>query len=463
MRKPASSVSRSHRDSLLGLCFAVGLAAAVPSQAVEGLFVAARAARTLPDRPVVVLDAGRTSDIALHDKAAVIHADRLVGVGRVFLTEPNRSAVRLAWAGGAVAPGDRVLVLHEGLPAVCRVALPEGASIMTTLDRLSAGHRTAWLSHGRDAGLILGDSLLVRRSDRTLALTEVIEVTKRQALVRVHTLSADVAVRRGDRAVLWPSPAEQRSGECSMPVSTVTASGEEQRLWLPGGPSQGLTMDRRIEVFRKGEFIATALVDAPGQTLSRATTVEAYTREPVKPGDEAVLLSAPPGPGHVGRIFLIDKDYYLISVGEDMGIRRGQKLLACRDGQVVSRLVVQTVKQSYCGARRDTSEAAGAGRAKAWDEIRLTAPRPRTRSTVGLVERAILSGRFITGTLARPTDLARPGTLVRIGREGERPCAALVLHKSSSAIVLYVPSCWAGRDRRPGDPIVCTRAETNSD
>lgn len=447
---------------MLGAPLLLATAAASNARADQGLFVEARVAQALPDRPVIVLNAGRNNEIALNHTAVVIRSDRLIGAGRVFLTEPNRSAVRLAWLSENAAAGDLVLVLQAGLPAVCRVALPEGTTLITAIDRLAPGHRTAWLTHGRQAGIVLGDSFLVKQADQTVGLAEVIETYPRQVLVRVNSFSPSASVRQGDPAVLWPSPHEQRTGRVSVPVLTVTASGKDQHVWLPGGPGQGLKLDRRVEILRNGRFVATALVDRPAPTFTRATTVEAYTREPVKPGDKAVLLSDPPGPGHIGRVFLVDKDYYLISVGEDVGIRRGQKLLALRDGELICRLVVQTVKQSYSGATRDPDRAPST-RPKPWDEVWGTDPPDRQQRLIGRVNEVILSGRFATARSSQGTELVEPGTLVRVGGRGTQPTAAMAIHKSHSSMILHIPTCWTARQIRAGEEIYCTPPATNSD
>ncbi len=422
----------------------VCLATAAPALGAEGVFAACEVIESLPNRPIVMIRAGRTQGLAIDDRAVLLAGGKMTASGRVFYLEPALSAVRLAGRGSPAAGLDRAIVVSKTMPQVCRVALPRGTTISALMDDVAPGHRSGWLDHGRRAGFLLGDCLMIRRSGTPIARARVVEVYEDQALVTLRRVAPGRSVRPGDHARLWPSPAQQRSGQARLPLLMVEPAGTEQHLWLPGGPEEGLVLDCRVEVLRGGGYVTTAVVDRPGADLTRATTVEAYTREAARVGDDAVLLPRADGTSFSGRIFRIERDYCLVSAGEDVGIRRGQALHVVRQGRSAAKLTVETVKETYCGATIDVRPAKADLGPRLWDQILPRPPEPQAVQRIGKVVGLGPEGRFATVSELGRTVQCEPGTLVSVVRTGHSRAAALIVHKSGSSLILYTPPCWRG-------------------
>lgn len=425
------------------LCAGMVLAACLGSNArvlgVGGLFAPCKVLGWVDGEPVAMLDAGRTQGVSLDDRAVLVIDDEIVVEGRVFVLEPDRCAVEVSGRSLNRRQARTAVVVSRMLPGACRIALPAGTTILAHIDRVAPGRRTGWLDEGRTSGLVLGDSLLVETPRGIIANVEVIEVYARQALVRLTPLKPKTVVRPGDLARLWPSPAERRSGQVELPIVAVTPHENEQYVWLPADVDGGVRMDRHIEIRRNGTYMATAIVDRLGTPLSRATTIEAYVRKAVRVGDQALLLIEPGSEGPIGRIFRIDRDYVLISAGEDLGIARGQKLFVVRDQAVIATAIVRTVKATYAGA---TIQGRPTSAPQLWDAVYNQAPRVRSVQRIGQVDVVAPGGRFAITTISNATQALPPGTLVTVTGRTQDRSAAIVIHNTSKANVLYMPSCW---------------------
>ncbi len=433
---------------------------------VGGAFVTSKVIAHVEHQPLVMLDVGQRQGIGLGDPALLLADGKMVGTGRLFYLEPGLCGVRLSWRGPDAARADAAVVVSRTLPSVCRIALPAGTTVSARIGEIAPGHRTAWLNQGRNAGLLLGDGMLVNRAGGPVARADVIELYEDQALVRLTRLAPGTEVRTGDRASLWPSPAERRSGLVHAPVLAVESNVAEQRIWLAGGTAEGLLTDRRIEVFRGGSYVATAIIDQPGLALTRASIVEAYTRQPARGGDRAALLDQPVGGGGpVGRVFRIDGNYCLVSAGEDVGIRRGQRLSVVRLGRVVATLTVKTVKATYCGA--DIHQTPGQlhdDRApRLWDRVFGRAPQPRSVQELGKIDHVTPDGLFASVTKPGDPAQAEPGTLVSIVRQDRAPAAAIIVHKVSTHRILHAPACWRDQNIPQGAHVLYRQDLPKSD
>jgi len=404
---------------------------------------------------IVVLDAGRERGVSLNDRAVLTADGQMVSTGCVFYLESGRCAVRLAYREQSGAPADAAVVVSRTLPSVCRVALPSGVTVSAEVDAVAPGHRTAWLDQGRTAGLLLGDAMLVVRADRLIARADVIELYEDNALIRLDRLASEASVRPGDRARLWPSPGERRSGRCRLPVLSAETDGAAQHLWMPGGAVEGLQVDRRVEVFRGGAYVATAVIDRTGPAVIRATTVEACVRQPVQAGDRADLLpQAADGAGFVGRIFRVDRGYCLVTAGEDAGIRRGQRFYAVRAGRVLATLTVKTVKESYCGAdAQPTSDDADA-RPRRWDQVLRRPPESESVLRLGKIDRLTPDGTFALMANLAGVGLPECGTLVSIVRQNRPVAAGMIVCKTPSRSILHIPACWRDQPVSTGAHVV---------
>lgn len=462
--RPAHSPSL-RSGCFLTVCACLAMAAAAdPALGVGGIFAECKIVDHLADRPVVMLDAGRAQGIELGDQSVLITDGRMVAVGRVFYLEPSLCAVRMGWRSPAAAQAQTAVVVSQTLPNSCRVVLPTGTTISSHVDQVAPGHRTAWLDQGRNAGLLLGDHLLVDQAGVPVALADVVEVYEDQALVRVQGFSSDVPVRRGDRASLWPNPGEVRAGLGRLPVIGVASRGTGQVIWLPGGVAQGLLRDRSVEAFRAGAYLGTAVIDEPGLVLTRATTVEVYARRPIEAGDRVAVRLMGGGAEPSGRVFRIDGSYCLVSMGEDVGIRRRRQLHVARAGNVVAKLVVKTVKETYCGAEIVASggSSGGASAIQLWDQVVSDPPDVHSVNLVGKITEVTPDGGFASVGGAISGEIGK-GTLVSISWRHKTIGAALIIHKVRSGIILHLPLCWRGQDVPVGAGVFYSRDTSKSD
>jgi len=466
MRGSNPSIGASSRSALQGatapalaMVALVSAIASDPARGMGGVFFDCQVVDRLKGGSVVVLRVDGNQDVAPGDRAVLLADERMAAAARVFYVEPGLCAVRVEWRRADLGSAKTAVVVSQTLPSVCRVAMPHGTTVSAGIDDVAPGHRTAWLDQGRNAGLRLGDGMMVGRAGATIARAEIIEVYRDYALARLTRLSPSAWTRTGDRARLWPSPAERRSGQIHLPVLLAEDAGDAQYVWVPGGPADGLGPDRRIEVFRGNEYIATAILDQPGVGLSRAKTVQAYCRERVQAGDRAVLLGdAAAGSGAVGRIFRIDRDYCLISAGEDIGLERGQTLHVVRSGQPIAKLTVKTVKETYCGADLVPISGRPADKPQAWDRVFSQSPRPGVIRDVGTVRAISRCERFAS---VASRDLGRgvePGTLVSLQQDGQTVAGGIVVHKSLVTKILCLPICWRDGGIAVGAQVLYSRA-----
>lgn len=466
MRRPNPSIRAPDRDApqratthALAMSVLVSAIAVDPACGVGGIFAECKVIDHLKDRPVVMLQAGRNQGVAPGDRTVLLADGELAATARVFYVEPDLCAVRIGWRRSDLDSMNTAVVVSQTLPSVCRIAMPRGTTVSASIDDVAPGHRTVWLDQGRNAGLRLGDGMMVGRAGATIARAEIVEVYRDYALARLTRLSPSASTRTGDRVRLWPTPAERRSGQVHLPVLLAEDNGDDQYVWLPGGAADGLNPDRRIELFRGDDYVATAILDQPGVSLSRARTVQAYCRQRVRTGDQAVLLgTAAAGSEAVGRIFRIDKDYCLVSAGEDVGLERGQRLYVTRDGRPVATLAIQTVKETYCGADLVPAGTGSADRPRAWDRVFSQPPRRRTVRDLGTIGVITLCGQFASVVGRDAGRHVEPGTLVSIQQDGQTAAAGMVVCRSQSGIILYVPICWRDASLPVGAQVLYSQA-----
>ncbi len=436
----------------LGWVACLGMIGQPPAWA--GVLVRCKVVERIGAPAIVVLDAGRQKGVSVNDRAVLTADGHMVSAGRVFYLESGRCAVRLAYREQSGMPADAAVIVSRTLPSVCRVALPSGVTVSAQVEAVAPGHRTAWLDQGRIAGLLLGDAMLVVRADRLIARADVIELYEDNALIRMDRLASEASVRLGDRAHLWPSPSERRTGRRRLPVLAVQSDGAAQHIWMPAGAPEELRVDRRIEVFRGGAYVATALVDQTGPAFTRATTVEACVRQPVQAGDRAELLPQTGQADPVGRIFRVDRNYCLVSAGEDAGIRRDQRLYAVRAGRVLATLTVKTVKESYCGADAQPTSDDARARPRRWDQVLSRPPEPRPVLRLGQIERLTPDGTFAAMANQTGVDLPECGTLVSIMQQDQTVAAGMIVHATSSRSILHIPACWRNQPVSTGAHVV---------
>lgn len=405
-----------------------------------GIFTNGKVVEHFSDNNLVILDAGRNQGVSLGDSAVLLSDSEIAGTGTVFYLEAGRCGVRVNEDDARSLKAAAAVVVSRSLPAVCRVALPPGVTVWADVDEIAPGHRTAWLRQGRHAGLRLNDGLWISRSDGPIAKATVIDLLDDAALIEFVPMAPGWTVRPGDRARLWPSPSERREGRIALPVLRVESQGAAQHVWFTGGAADGLTIDRMVELLRNGVYVATAIVDQPGGPMTRATTIEAYIREPVQKGDEAVLMGlAGEGEALAGRIFRIEGNYCLVSIGENSGVRRDQPLYVVRDRQIVATLKVKAIKEGYCGAE---AQRPSTGVPRLWDQVLSQPPDHRVDEAVGKIARLSSDAQFAMVQATAKIVNAESGTILQIAQDSGPLGAGIVVHKDRSRIVLYIPPCW---------------------
>jgi hypothetical protein len=355
-----------------------------------------------------------------------------------------------------------VVLGPEGL-ATLRDGLPVEVSIGGEVERASPGRRTAWISPGRDAGLLENDSVLVRRGDIPIARGRIALLDDAAALCRLTPVVGNALSEPGDRVELWPAPGWRRRGQLNTVVLDVNSDGETHRVTLIGTQSDGVAEGRLVDLYRAGEYVGVASVTRVGDPLSQAELVEPATRVPPAVGDLALVRLRAVGQTRPlsAAVFRVEDDYCLLAAGETDGVQVGEEFVVRRrrddrsaaddatgemEGAVIARLVISTVKIDYSGAHIERASPTSP-RVQRWD----VAERPGTSTdpwkALGTVERAGFASRTAWVTASAPAP--PPGQVVR-WKGGDAQGGGVVIHRAASSVLIYVPPGWGDVDHLDG-------------
>jgi hypothetical protein len=182
-------------------------------------------------------------------------------------------------------------------------------------------------------------------------------------------------------------------------------------------------------------------------------------REPVAPGDFALLPRGCADDGLLGHVFRIEEDYVLVSAPANRVVELNQRLYIRRAGQCVGQLEVQTLQRTFIGARPldDDQDIA------LWDEVSIYPPARWPRQWSPWRVSAVVGGQAI-GLKIAPAAREAPaaGTLLALRNEQKTLAVGLVLESSPDAVVVWAPRCWQDGPLLPEMLICASELERNT-
>jgi len=461
---------------------------------------------------IVGLSAGSRSGVAVgdlfwvlskpdseQDNKQSIEQSTIVGHGEIFVVTEDRSAGRLyvsqtnsaSSANSAltsaspsiptsqpaeIVSDQTVVILHRESLSALRDHLPTGATIHGKIARVAPGRLTAWIDVNANAGLRMGDSLLITRKGVPLSRGRIGVLNWDAALTTLEPLVGNALPEPGDSVELWPAPADARWGRVATTilkvVDTPNAPGQGAQISIAGSVAEGITVDRLVDVYRGRKYLGTArIVEVSGpnsiaeMVVSASRMREAPRRQqpelwPVE-GDRAIVrapggdvggntnvVNTPPGPLLVA-VFQITGGYCLLATGEPDGVKEGETFLVRRQDpddpaiwHDVAQLTIKKVEVDHAGAQIKplTSQVAPL---RVWDMAERQVPGIEPWRTVGIIESVDAASR--TAIVA-----ANPGSSVAVGEvvgcipAGDAAASGtIVIYKDSDRLILYAPQGWA--------------------
>ncbi len=316
--------------------------------------IVGRVAAVSPRRPVAAIDVGANSGVQSNDRAVILRDEKIVATGTVVHTEAGRCGISFAhFEDRSPQVDDRVIVVQtECSPETsesCELTFYKSAAVdreMPVGDRL-------WISGGSREGWRTGESVLVRRRNAVLGWGTISRCYEKSALVLLDRSREDgILPIRGD--IVESIGRVGRTGQVRSRVAAMIAGGRSPQMIIAGDAQVGFAVDDRVEIIRDGEYVSHGKVISV-EPFIRVEASEAFQKSSPREGDAVVLRDDPDRSGlAVGRIFRIEEDYALVTLGQVDQIEKGQRLfLLNADGSTTS-LKVRTTYDEHCGAQLDS-------------------------------------------------------------------------------------------------------------
>jgi len=456
-----------------------------------------RVERIHAERRIVTFSRDPADAVKLDDRIVFLADDGSVALGRVFALDDRHFAAKMD-PGPLPAPEDFVARLPAGIDTLLRPWLPDGTSLWCRVDAAVTASTAVWLDRGANSGFRTGDRLFALRRDLPVARVEINRVYPDAALAAMTPLVADASLIPGDWARLWPAPADAVDGLQSIRVLNARPSEHGLEVWIPADRRDGLALGDRWEIRRDGAYIDLVEVVEFRHRFAIARGGQAFARERVQVGDEAVRRRpAAIAAGRCAmRVFRVEGDYCLLNAGENEGLVEGRTVNIMNPDGGSSEWIIETVKIDYAGARAGvrsigstddvsggatsatsrpvgTSQPADANRTVAsrpaatqsttrpakpvpiqpWAAAYL-APPPPTRPALGRIARLLDGASLGLVEWRNETDPPPPGTVLRlepptagpasrpnrIHTAAPPPAAALVVVSGKQRAVVYIPA-----------------------
>lgn len=314
---------------------------------------AARIAAISSQAPVAAIDVGADAGVRENDRVVILRDGDVVAAGLVNHLQADRCGLEFAPVGDRTpVVGDKVVVVRSSYSPKpsesCELILFKTA----TVDRvLPAGDRL-WIAGGERDGWRMGDSVLVRRGAAVLGWGMVANCYDRSALVTLDRMREDGALpRRGD--AIEAIGKVGRSDRVRSRVAAVVATGDAPRMIVAGDSHTGFVLDDRVEIIRDGRYVSYGKVVGVDPLLQIEAN-RAFQRTDPQEGDTVTLRGDVEGvEPAVGRIFRVEKDYALITLGQVDQIENGQRLFILNHDGSTTSLKVRKLYAEHCGATLD--------------------------------------------------------------------------------------------------------------
>ncbi len=407
---------------------------------------------------LVAMDAGSTNDITLDDPFWIFSETGIVCDGSIYLITDRQCVGRLnRQPSTAINVGLSVTLLRNTLIHPLRDRWPQGVTMHGRLTQVASDHKTAKLDIGRLVGLRPSDNLIIRRKGIPISRGRIVDLEENAANLSLQPLVSNALPEPGDAAELWPRPADRRLGRLSSWVLDVQQGNEGRQIIMVGTAADGLILDRVVDIYRQGKYIACAAINHVSDPLCTALIKEPMSADTPKAGDEVLArpaTSLSDAPLSVA-VFRVDEDgYCLLSGGEDDGLHVGDKFIIRHQEpreptvwQDVAELTITKLNQDFSGAYAYPL-GPNLPPVALWDLADRLEPRLPQWRPIGILTETHLD--MVSGIAdIDPRSELKVGDLVRLAppapndEKTEAPlAAALVVHRFPDRLAIYMPLGW---------------------
>lgn len=410
---------------------------------------------------LLAMEGGSAKDVTLGDPFWLFSATGILADGLIYLTTERQCVGRLTnRPSGTIPPGQSVILIRKTRTTSLRDRWPRGVTMHGLLTEVSPGHANARLNIGRSYGLRPNDNLIIRRKGIPISRGRIVDLQENAATLSLQPLVRNALPEPGDVAELWPRPADRRLGRINSWVLDVQPVGEGrqgQQVIIVGTAADGLTLDRTVDIFRNGRYIACASINHVSAPLSTALIKDSMSAGTPMAGDEVIArpsLSTLDAPLSVA-VFRVDEDgYCLLAGGEDDGLQVGDKFIIRHQEpseptiwQDIAELTITKLNQDFSGAYAYPLQA-NLPPVTLWDLADRLEPRqPQWRPIGILTESRVENSAGIADI--DPRSSLQNGDIVRLAPSAHQDAemgrvyaAALVVHRFPDRIVLYMPPGW---------------------
>lgn len=375
------------------------------------------------------------------EPVGLLDADPLGGSGAYHQparTEPLPAGPASAW-----------LLTPDAL-AGWRAQWPIDAELFGVIESVAPGNHGAWIRRGGNAGIVPGDSWLLRVGGQPVARFDVRFVAPELCYGRAIPLVSDPPLKPGDRVALWPRPADRARGAAESGVVFVESVGAVRRLWVPWPQNTPLPEEPHVDVFRGDRYVGHAIVDQRDDRFLYARVVSAARDGEFRIGDRAVIrtLADIASRRLSARVFEVGPEGALVTASEQDGVVAGDPCAIYRSGVLIFSTSVKKVQREY--ALLNPPATADLPDFAVDDEVRFGPP-PREPVAVAEIE-AVVAGELIRVRVLSGCRVPL-NTPLRVRMQGAvRGVAVLCEVRGESAIGMLLSAGLAG-DVAPGATI----------
>lgn len=332
------------------------------------------------------------------------------------------------------------------------LATAGGTHFIARISSVGPANKSAWLNIGSDHGVRVGDEWLVEFGQPAARLVTTFVEAQRSS-VTVQPLVADLPLRVGDAARLWPGPAARKSRGVQSAVSFVEATESGTRLWVPLPQSVSIKEETHAEIRRDGELVALAIVERVAVPFSylRVLAVlresKEHRRTKMARSEDAVVLvgdqvrlrgkQSAQRREFIPRVFDRSGNLHLINAGENDGVRAGDAGAIFRAGRRIGEARIVRVQRTY--ALIETSDDVHVRLGDAFHFSRNGSGKPDVAKRLGQIRGTTLLADVFRCELANDGNFS-PWSLVEIRqRETVIANAWLFRTEAGAAFCVVVP------------------------
>jgi len=307
-------------------------------------------------RPVVAIDVGSDHGVVEGDRVVILNQDTPTATGIVIHIETNTSGVRIdRFEQRSPAITNRAIVIHSASDFAQSKTCELKFIKATSVDRVLPGGNRVWIKGGTRDGWQVNDQILIHRNGGVLGWGKITRCYANDALAILDRTREDGALcRRGDRVEAVGGVGE--SDLVRTRIAAVTTSRAATQLILAGDDSSGFSPGDRIELYRDGQYVSFATISRTNPVI-RAEVTEAFQQSQTREGDVAILRPQPAsGSAPLGRVFRVEGNHALITLGQADDIETGQTLFVFNKNAAPTRLTVRSVYPQHCGAKPESDD-----------------------------------------------------------------------------------------------------------